>query len=55
MYSVKKASIVERLLKTLKSKLYKYFNLIINYKWVGKPLDDIDNSYNQTLYSLYQM
>lgn len=49
-YSVKKASIVERLIKTLKTKLYKYFSLIGNYKWVGKPLDDLVNSYNQTIH-----
>lgn len=49
-YSVKKASIVERLIKTLKSKLYKHFSLIGNYKWVGKPLDDIVKSYNQTVH-----
>lgn len=49
-YSVKKASIVERLIKTLKTKLYKYFSLIGNYKWVGKPLDDLVNSYNETIH-----
>lgn len=45
-FSVKKASIVERLIKTLKNKLYKYFSLVGNYKWVGKPLNDVINSYN---------
>jgi hypothetical protein len=49
-YSVKKASIVERLIKTLKGKLFRYFSFIGNYKWVGKPLDDIVQSYNQTVH-----
>lgn len=49
-YSVKKASIVERLIKTLKGKLFRYFSFIGNYKWVGKPLDDILQSYNQTVH-----
>lgn len=50
-YSIKKASIVERVIKTLKNKLYKYFSFIGNYKWLGKPLDDIVRSYNQTMHS----
>jgi hypothetical protein len=49
-YSIKKASIVERLIKTIKFKLYKYFSLIGNYKWVGKPLDDIIKFYNLTVH-----
>lgn len=49
-YSIKKASIVERLIKTIKFKLYKYFSLIGNYKWVGKPLDDIIKFYNKTIH-----
>lgn len=50
-FSTKKASIVERVIKTLKNKLYKYFSYIGNYKWVGKPLDNIIQSYNQTVHS----
>lgn len=49
-YSVKKASIVERLIRTLKNKLYKYFNLVGNYKWIGKPLQCITAEYNNTLH-----
>jgi hypothetical protein len=49
-FSIKKASIVERLIKTLKSKLYRYFSFIGNYKWAGKPLNDIVNSYNQSMH-----
>lgn len=50
-YSIKKASIVERLIKTLKSKLFRYFSLIGNYKWIEKPLNDIVNSYNHSVHS----
>lgn len=49
-YSTKKASIVERLIKTLKNKLYKYFSFNGNYKWVNKPLDGIVDSYNSTIH-----
>lgn len=47
-FSTKKASIVERLIKTIKNKLYKYFSLNGNYKWLGKPLEVILESYNHT-------
>lgn len=47
-YSTKKASIVERLIRTLKSRLYKHFSLAGNYKWLGKPLIDVVDSYNNT-------
>jgi hypothetical protein len=49
-YSVKKASIVERLIKTLKGKLFRYFSFIGNYKWMGRPLADIVQSYNHTVH-----
>lgn len=49
-YSIKKASIVERLIKTLKFKIYKYFSFVGNYKWVGRPLDEIVKSYNETVH-----
>lgn len=49
-YSTKKASIVERVIKTLKGKLYKYFSLAGNYKWVGNPLNSIVDSYNDTVH-----
>nr|AUH25525.1 INT [Spodoptera frugiperda]DAC81443.1 TPA_asm: integrase [Spodoptera moth adintovirus 1] len=47
-FSTKKASIVERLIKTIKNKLYKYFSLHGNYKWLGKPLEVTLESYNNT-------
>lgn len=49
-YSIKKASIVERLIKTIKNKIYKYFSLNGSYKWIGKPLEDIVATYNNTLH-----
>lgn len=50
-FSVKKASIVERLIRTLKSKLYKYFSFSGSYKWFSQPLADVLLSYNNTQHS----
>lgn len=50
-YSTKKASIVERLIRTLKSKLYKNFSLVGNYAWIGKPLDNVIKTYNETVHT----
>lgn len=47
-FSVKKASIAERFIRTLKSKLFQQFSLQGNFKWVGKVLDDIIFEYNRT-------
>lgn len=47
-FSTKKASIVERLIKTIKNNLYKYFSLNGNYKWLDLPLQDILWTYNNT-------
>lgn len=47
-FSTKKASIVERLIRTLKNKLYKCFSLNGNYKWLDQPLTDIITTYNNT-------
>ena len=49
-YSTKKASIVERVIRTVKNKLYKYFSLAGNYRWVGRPLENIIKSYNNTVH-----
>lgn len=49
-YSIKKASIVERLIKTLKNKLYKLFSLNGSYKWVGEPLESVVTTYNDTIH-----
>lgn len=53
-FSTKKASIVERLIRTLKNQLYKYFSLNGNYKWFGLPLEDILNKYNNTKHRTIQ-
>lgn len=47
-FSVKKASIVERLIKTLKNKLYKQFSLNGNYKWSKNILNAVVSDYNNT-------
>lgn len=47
-FSTKKASIVKRLIKTFKSKLFKYFHLNGSYKWIGDVLLNVTNSYNKT-------
>lgn len=44
-YTVKKAAIVERVIRTLKEKLYKYFSLNGSYRWID-ILGDIINIYN---------
>lgn len=49
-FSTKKASIVERFIRTLKNKLYKLFSFNGNYKWVGKPLQDLMLEYNHTVH-----
>lgn len=51
-YSVKKASIVERVIKTLKHKLYKCFSLNGSYKWIGKPLENVVSTYNNTIHRI---
>lgn len=47
-YSTKKASIAERLIRTIKSKLYKEFSLKGNYKWCDGTLDKIIFNYNNS-------
>lgn len=49
-YSVKKASIAERVIRTLKSKMYKLFSLKGNYKWSDSTLNDIIHEYNNTFH-----
>lgn len=46
-YSIIKAAIVERVIRTLKNKLFKTFNLYGSYKWIDK-INDITNEYNNT-------
>lgn len=49
-YSTKKASIVERFIRTLKNKLYKEFSLKGNYKWVDGTLDSKMHEYNNSFH-----
>lgn len=51
-YSVKKASIVERVIRTLKQKLYKYFSLTGSYKWIDKPLKRVVDIYNKSVHRI---
>lgn len=50
-FSIKKASIAERLIKTLKNNLYKYFNTHGSYKWKDLPLKEVVRKYNNTVHS----
>ncbi|KAJ3662434.1 hypothetical protein Zmor_006784 [Zophobas morio] len=46
-YSVKKVAIVERVIRTIKSKLYRSFTLTASYNWTNK-LENINAEYNKT-------
>lgn len=50
-YSVMKASIVERLIRTLKNWLWQRFTYNGSYKWSGKTLTDVINRYNNKVHS----
>lgn len=50
-YSNLKASIVERVIRTLKSRMWKQFSLQGNYKWLD-ILDKIVSEYNNTIHSV---
>ena len=47
-FSTKKASIVERFIRTLKSKVYKEFSLRGSYNWIDSTLNNVTNKYNHT-------
>jgi hypothetical protein len=49
-YSIKKASIVERFIRTLKSSIYKEFSLKGNYKWIGETLSKKVFEYNHSFH-----
>lgn len=51
-YSVKKASIVERVIRTLKSHIFKLFSLYGCYQWVGKLLNTVIENYNSTIHRI---
>lgn len=53
-YSVKKASIVERVIRTLKTQLFKSFSLKGSYKWVGDQLEKVVYCYNDTKHRVTQ-
>lgn len=46
-FTIKKAAIVERVIRTLKEKLFKYFSLKGSYKWLS-VLPEIVDAYNNT-------
>lgn len=50
-YSVKKASIVERFIRTIKSWLWQKFAYNGSYKWVKQTLPDLMNKYNNKVHS----
>lgn len=50
-FSVKKAAIAERVIRTLKSKLYKYFSLNGTYRWID-VLPQITKNYNETKHGM---
>ncbi|KAJ8911475.1 hypothetical protein NQ315_010846 [Exocentrus adspersus] len=49
-YSVTKAAFAERLIRTLKDKLYKEFSLRGSYKWYGNIIQGVVKSYNETVH-----
>lgn len=51
-YSVKKAAIVERVIRTLKGHLYKLFSLCGQYQWINKNLKNVVQSYNNTVHRI---
>ncbi|XP_071055712.1 uncharacterized protein [Onthophagus taurus] len=53
-YSVMKASMAERVIRTVKQRIYKFFSLYGNHKWVHL-LEDITSRYNSTKHSTTKM
>lgn len=49
-YSTVKASIAERVIRTIKTWLFKQFGLQGSYKWYGNVLQDITNKYNNRIH-----
>lgn len=54
-YSTKKASIVERFIRTLKNMLYKQFSLQGTYKWSNSLLDKVIKTYNCSIHRTIRM
>lgn len=53
-YSTIKASIVERVIRTLKNLIYRQFSLNGNYKWINF-IDEVVKKYNNTVHSTIHM
>lgn len=53
-YSTKKAAIVERVIRTLKTKLYKQFSARGSYKWI-QLLPSVTKDYNNTVHRTIHM
>lgn len=53
-FSPLKASIAERVIRTLKEKLFRLFTLNGNHKWIDL-LEDVTNAYNDTKHSTIKM
>lgn len=53
-YSVKKAGIAERAIRTIKNDLYKQFSLLGKYKWID-ILDEVIKKYNNRKHSTINM
>lgn len=53
-FSVKKAAIVERVIRTIKEKLYRYFSLNGSYKWID-VLQNLVDEYNHTKHRTIRM
>lgn len=53
-YTVMKASMAERVIRTLKEKLHKMFNLRGQYKWID-VLQDVTDTYNNTVHRTTRM
>lgn len=55
VYSNKKASIVERVNRTLKSRMWKKFSAQGTYRWFSPLLSEITKEYNNTVHSTTRM
>lgn len=53
-YTVKKASMAERVIRTLKEKIHKSFNIRGTYKWID-VLQDLTTEYNNTVHGTIHM
>ena len=54
MYNAEKPVVGERLIRTLKNKIYKYMTSVSKNRYDDK-LDDIVNKYNKKYHSIFKM